>query len=826
MMKNKLISIWVILTLVTAGCTLQLPFIPTPTITPIPSATPTLTPTSTLVPTPTLTPVPTKRVENADYALLLGDYDQAMQLYQDALNASSDPEIQAAALYGIGRVQLLQGNASQALDTFKNLAEQYATSPAGSRSYYFLGQIYTGLERYDDAAAAYAQYLQARPGMIDSYIQDLMGDALANGGKNQEAIAAYLAAAAAPHLGDNQSMEIKEANSKALSGDLPGAIEIYSGIYDSSTNDYTKSQMDYLIGQADLSPEKTQDGYQHLLDAVNNFPSSYYSYLSLVTLVNAGVPVDDLNRGLVDYFAGQNDVALQAFDRYLADPSSADAGTAHYYKGLTLRAVGENKYPIGSDARANLSAQNALTEDQQAIAEWQTVIKDYPESNHWVDAWEEIALTQWAYSGQPALAAQTLLDAVTAAPQISSAPASLFDAGRYFERADMLQDAAKAWESLADQYPSSTQTSEALIFAGVCHYRLADYSKAQADFQRALVLTIDPSAQAEALLWVGKAQKMENDQAGAQTSWQIAAAKDPTGYYSDRASDLLLDLLPFAAAKDINLTVDLQAEWLEAQTWMRTTFSLSQNVDLSGLGSMASDPRIVRGQEFWSLGLYNQASAEFQDLQTEVQTDPANSFRLIQFFIDQGFYRLAILASRQVLTLAGMNDATTLTAPLYFNHVRFGLYYKDQVLAAAQSENIDPLLLFSLIRQESLFDSFIQSSAGAVGLTQLMPATAQEVVTNMGWPDQYGQSDLNRPVVNIPLGAHYLVQYQQLLDNNLYAMLAAYNGGPGNASAWLSLAPNDPDLFLEVVRIQETRDYITRIAENYEIYKQLYSLNH
>jgi soluble lytic murein transglycosylase len=815
MMKNKLIHIWAILTLVTAGCTLQLPFILTPTITPIPSSTPTLTPTPTLIPTPTLTPVPSKRVENADYALFLGDYDQAMQLYQDALNASSDPEIQAAALYGIGRIQLLQGNTSQALDTFKKLAEQYASSPDGARSYYFLGQIYTGLERYDDAAAAYAQYLQVRPGMIDSYVQELRGDVLASGGKYQEAIAAYLAAAAAPHLGDNQSMETKEANSKALNGDLPGAIEIYSGIYDSSTNDYTKSQMDDLIGQADLSLGKTQEGYQRFLDAVNNFPSSYYSYESLVTLVNAGVPVDNLNRGLVDYFAAQYDVALQAFDRYLANPSSADAGTAHYYKGLTLRAIGEN-----------LSVQNALLEDQQAIAEWQAVIKNYPESNHWVDAWEDIAYTQWAYSGQPALAAQTLLDAVTAAPQIPSAPAELFDAGRYFERADMLQDAAKTWESLADQYPSSTQTSEALIFAGVCDYRLTDFSKAQADFQRSLVSTIDPSAQAEALLWVGKAQKMQNDQAGAQTSWQIAAAKDPTGYYSDRASDLLVGLPPFTSAKDINLTVDLQAEWFEAQTWMRTTFSLSQNVDLSGLGAMASDPRMVRGQELWSLGLYTQASAEFQDLQTEVQSDPANTFRLIQFFIDQGLYRLAILASRQVLTLAGMSDAATLTAPLYFNHVRFGLYYQDQVLAAAQAENLDPLLLFSLIRQESLFDGFIQSSAGAVGLTQLMPATAQEVVTNMGWPDQFAQSDLDRPVINIPLGAHYLVQYQQLLDDNLYAMLAAYNGGPGNASAWLSLAPNEPDLFVEVVRIQETRDYIMQIAENYEIYKQLYSLNH
>ena len=171
-----------------------------------------------------------------------------------------------------------------------------------------------------------------------------------------------------------------------------------------------------------------------------------------------------------------------------------------------------------------------------------------------------------------------------------------------------------------------------------------------------------------------------------------------------------------------------------------------------------------------------------------------------------------------------MSDAASLTAPVYFNHVRFGLYYKDQVLSAAKDENIDPILLFSLIRQESLFDSAIQSSVGAVGLTQLMPATAQEVVTNMGWPDNYSAQDLTRPMVNIRLGAHYLVQYQQLLNNNLYALLAAYNGGPGNALAWEKLAPDDPDLFLEVIRLQETQDYVMKIVENYEIYEQLYIL--
>jgi soluble lytic murein transglycosylase len=63
----------------------------------------------------------------------------------------------------------------------------------------------------------------------------------------------------------------------------------------------------------------------------------------------------------------------------------------------------------------------------------------------------------------------------------------------------------------------------------------------------------------------------------------------------------------------------------------------------------------------------------------------------------------------------------------------------------------------------------------------------------------------------------------KLLDGDLYATLAAYNAGPGNASVWKELAGDDPDLLLEVVRFQETRDYIRYIYEIYTIYRTLYS---
>jgi soluble lytic murein transglycosylase len=188
-----------------------------------------------------------------------------------------------------------------------------------------------------------------------------------------------------------------------------------------------------------------------------------------------------------------------------------------------------------------------------------------------------------------------------------------------------------------------------------------------------------------------------------------------------------------------------------------------------------------------------------------------------------GLYRSAISAARETLTLAGLDDQTkSLMAPPYFSHIRYGLYYSDLVLPAAKDEGLDPLFVFSVIRQESLFEGFVSSAQGARGLMQILPATGASIATNYGWPVEFDPSDLYRPLVSVKLGAHYLASNQRLLDESPYGALAAYNGGPGNAVTWKQIAGDDPDLFLESVRFEETRDYIRSIYEIYIIYQRLY----
>jgi soluble lytic murein transglycosylase len=778
---------------------------PPPTTTSSPTYTPTQTvtpsPTPTLVPTATYTPAPQVRVAEADHALFNGDYTTALNDYTTAMNASDDPAIRAAALLGQGRVHYLSGVYPNALNEFRSLINIYPSSSQAADAYYLLGETYMQLYRYSEAADAFASYLTLRPGVVDAFIDERRGDALMASGDYNAALDAYTQAVQSPRLPTNFSLELKLAQNYVILGDYATAQVMYDDIYARASSEDIKAQVDYALGLMYSALDQTEKATTAYLDAVFNYPQSYYAYLSLIELVNAEYPIDELQRGLVDYYSRQYGVALAAFDRYLAGNSS-DPSTARYYKGLILRDQGD------------LPA---------ALALWDAVIQGDDTSSVWDSAWEEKAYTQWAYMDDYAAGQETLLDFVSTTPTHPRAAEFLFDAGRVAERDNRLLDAAEIWQRIPAEYPNSEDTYRALFLSALCHYRLEDYPAAQSVFWQAQSIATKAEDRAGAYFWTGKSQAAQGDAASADATWQQAASIDPTGYYSERSRDMLNDQVPFTPPQVVDLGIDRQSELRQAEFWMQTTFDFPSGTDYSVPGPMASDPRFIRGMELWRLGLADQAEAELSNLRESSSNDPLTSYRLAVFLSDLGMYRQAILSARQVLDLAGLDDVGTLTAPVLFSHIRFGAYFPDLVVPKAENQNIHPLFAWSTIRQESLFDPSILSAAGAYGLMQIIPATGEEIASRIGWPPDYTQGDLLRPDVNLTLGLDYLATQRDYLGGDLYAALAAYNGGPGNAAAWQFLANSDPDLFTEVVRFDETRQYLMGIYEVFAIYSRLYA---
>jgi soluble lytic murein transglycosylase len=800
---KKLIGLWIIL-IVSACQALPIPISLATSAATMPPGTfgPSPTPFPPPAATPLSTQVPILRIESGDTALFNGDYDLARELYQSAFNDATDNFLKAAALWGLGRTELADEQYQVAINTLTNLVNEYPDSTYAARAYFLMGQAYFGLGQFQASADAYNTYLTRVPGVLDAYVQEYRGDALSEINDYTGALNAYNAALTASRLDDGLLLQIKTAQTRASFGDHAGALALFDQVFATTTNDYIKAQMDFLTGQSYLALGQIDKAHERYLHTVQNYPLSYYSYLALVDVVDSGITVDDYQRGLIDYYADQFDVALVAFERYIA-ANPTNSGSVHYYRALTFR---------------------EMQRTDEAVQELDYFIKAFPDNPNWVDAWNEKAFLQWSVLGDYSAAAQTLLEYVALVPESSNTPEFLVGAGRIYERDNQLDLAVQTWERVANEYSGSEQSSTALFWAGITRYRQNDYAGALALFNRNLLLASKPEDQARAQFWIGKIQSLLGDHAAAQQAWQQGQAIDKTEYYSQRSRDMLLGRGLFESPSLVNLEPDLVRERQEAEAWVRITFNLPPETDLTGPGSVAQDARFIRGTELWELGMYDEARLEFESLRESVSPSAADTFRLGNHLLGIGLYRSAIFCMRQVLALAGKDSqAASLEAPPYFNHVRYGLYYRDLILHEEQNYGLDALFMFSVIRQESLFEGFVQSSAGAYGLMQVIPSTGEQIAGELGWPAGYNADDLYRPNVSVRFGSYYMAKNRDEFGGNLYAALAAYNGGPGNAAIWNNLAGNDPDLLVEIIRFEETRNYIRLIYEIFGTYRLIYS---
>ena len=144
--------------------------------------------------------------------------------------------------------------------------------------------------------------------------------------------------------------------------------------------------------------------------------------------------------------------------------------------------------------------------------------------------------------------------------------------------------------------------------------------------------------------------------------------------------------------------------------------------------------------------------------------------------------------------------------------------YLEEIEAAAAENDIPPQLMFALVWKESGFENDIVSRSGAVGLSQLMPATADDVAGRKG----RAAGDLTDPAENLELGAWYLNWLKGYVGNTALAVLS-YNGGPGRVKGWQRVWSGLPDdLFYEVIPVAETHNYGKKVLEAAVIYGILY----
>ncbi|MGK5089890.1 transglycosylase SLT domain-containing protein [Bdellovibrionota bacterium FG-2] len=147
----------------------------------------------------------------------------------------------------------------------------------------------------------------------------------------------------------------------------------------------------------------------------------------------------------------------------------------------------------------------------------------------------------------------------------------------------------------------------------------------------------------------------------------------------------------------------------------------------------------------------------------------------------------------------------------------FPVAFFDIIEKQAAANNLDPVLVLSLMKQESAFDPAAMSGAGASGLMQLMPFTAVETEPTVR------RADLVDPETSVRIGVRYLKKVFDRFNGNIVLALAGYNAGPGAAERWIKASAGKHGIteFIETIPYKETRDYVSSIIRNYFWYSKM-----
>jgi len=156
--------------------------------------------------------------------------------------------------------------------------------------------------------------------------------------------------------------------------------------------------------------------------------------------------------------------------------------------------------------------------------------------------------------------------------------------------------------------------------------------------------------------------------------------------------------------------------------------------------------------------------------------------------------------------------------PAWFQRLYYPLRYEDQILSAANRHRINPYLVAAVIEAESDFDPETRSRAGAIGLMQVMPETAQDLLSKGLVSEQVVRGkDVSDPEANIEYGTAY-VRYLVDRYHEVETVLAAYNAGLRHADEWSEQGGD----IREAIEFPETKQYVLRVVRARDRYERLY----
>jgi soluble lytic murein transglycosylase len=360
-------------------------------------------------------------------------------------------------------------------------------------------------------------------------------------------------------------------------------------------------------------------------------------------------------------------------------------------------------------------------------------------------------------------------------------------------------DAIPIYDELYQATPSRSDRIDVLWRSAVAAMRAGRRDRAISYLRQVLALSPGSETLRAASYWLGSLEEAQGSQESALKLWTTLVERYPYTYYGVRAAQRLARLQPAAVSGNVR---------------PRRSFP---GMALSDAAAGARDYRAAA--VLAQAGLLEDAAGYAVRLAQAFRSDPAAALLAARAASAAGEHRVA-------LRLVSSRFGVYLEAPA--DHVPEDLWslaypkpYWDDVQAAANRERVDPYLLLALMQQESQFDAAARSPAGALGILQIMPATAERVGAALGM-GPVPASDLMKPAVSVQIAARLLGDLVRLFDGELAPAIGSYNAGEDRVQVWWEAARDVPEeLFIDSIPYRETRGYVREVLANYFTYRRL-----
>ncbi|NJM71799.1 MAG: transglycosylase SLT domain-containing protein [Scytonema sp. RU_4_4] len=460
--------------------------------------------------------------------------------------------------------------------------------------------------------------------------------------------------------------------------------------------------------------------------------------------------------------------------------------------------------------------------------------------------------------------------ATTAYAKATRTPRNLYRVGRGWQISGKRAEALSGYQQLVKAFPDAQETSTALL-------RLAEMATVRKDalpyldqviskfpdkagtalVQKVKILQAqDPKAASEAQKLL--ITKYGNSEEAAEYRWKIAQQKAKAKDYKaawqwaepipkNNPNSILAPRASFWVGKWAT-KLGKKEEAKQAYEYTLSNFPHSYYAWRAGailglnVGNFNSvrrmNPNLVPFQrpvptagsetlkELYLLGQDRDAWLQWQtEFQNKMQPTVAEQFteglmRLAKGENIIGIDKVAKLEDRE--TPEEQAQYQELSKKVTYWQARYPFPFQKEIEQWSQKRQLNPLLVVALMRQESHFEPKVRSTAGAVGLMQVLPSTAKWIAPQIQLDSK--KIDLQNPNDNIMMGTWYLDHTHQQYGNNSLLAIASYNAGPGNVSKWLQTLPKgDPDEFVESIPFDETRNYVRQVLGNYWNYLRLYN---